>query len=156
MPMTVRGASQNQQRPPTHNSFRQPVFPNMFPPGQQEMMAQMMMMQASMAQMGEMMNHMIQVRVSSEQRMLIANVEGKRKGSSCYGSTQGQRNQDPTWHQTRLPLGLGGTSQSVDRFDSNKAIFPAAVQVLLWLHQFPVHLLAPQSRSKRKNGHGAE
>lgn len=40
---------------------RQPVYPNMFPPGQQEMMAQMMMMQASMAQMGEMMNHMITV-----------------------------------------------------------------------------------------------
>jgi uncharacterized membrane protein len=68
-PMAVRGAAQtHQQHPPPngprpHNNFqtRQPVFPNMFPPGQQEMMAQMMMMQASMAQMGEMMNHMIQV-----------------------------------------------------------------------------------------------
>ena len=40
----------------------QPGFGGFFPPGQQEMMAQMMMMQANMAQMGEMMNKMAEVR----------------------------------------------------------------------------------------------
>jgi hypothetical protein len=35
--------------------------PPFFQPGQQEMMAQMMMMQASMAQMGEMMSKMAEV-----------------------------------------------------------------------------------------------
>lgn len=39
----------------------QPGFGGFFPPGQQEMMAQMMMMQANMAQMGEMMNKMVEV-----------------------------------------------------------------------------------------------
>jgi hypothetical protein len=40
----------------------QPGFgPGFFPPGQQEMMAQMMMMQANMAQMGEMMAKMVEV-----------------------------------------------------------------------------------------------
>jgi len=56
----------------TQMGFQQPGFrPNMmqrgfqqpfFPPGQQEMMAQMMMMQASMAQMGEMMAKMAEER----------------------------------------------------------------------------------------------
>jgi hypothetical protein len=36
-------------------------FGSFFNPGQQEMMAQMMMMQANMAQMGEMMQHMVEV-----------------------------------------------------------------------------------------------
>jgi hypothetical protein len=42
------------------------AFPGFFQqPGQQEMMAQMMMMQANMAQMGEMMTHMMEVSRSS-------------------------------------------------------------------------------------------
>jgi hypothetical protein len=39
----------------------QPGFQQFFNPGQQEMMAQMMMMQANMAQMGEMMQKMAEV-----------------------------------------------------------------------------------------------
>lgn len=46
---------------PQMNMGMQPGFGGFFPPGQQEMMAQMMMMQASMAQMGEMMSKMAQV-----------------------------------------------------------------------------------------------
>lgn len=42
----------------------QPGFGGFFMPGQQEMMAQMMMMQANMAQMGEMMQKMAEVGVS--------------------------------------------------------------------------------------------
>jgi hypothetical protein len=40
-------------------------FGSFFNPGQQEMMAQMMMMQANMAQMGEMMHHMVEVSVDA-------------------------------------------------------------------------------------------
>lgn len=39
----------------------QPGFGGFFPPGQQEMMAQMMMMQANMAQMSQMMSKMSEV-----------------------------------------------------------------------------------------------
>lgn len=52
-----------------------------FPPGQQEMMAQMMMMQANMAQMGEMMQHMAEVSLfatlpwSSVFRLLVAGID---------------------------------------------------------------------------------
>lgn len=49
-----------------NNGFRRQdtgnqAFGGMFQPGQQEMMAQMMMMQASMAQMGQMMQSMAAV-----------------------------------------------------------------------------------------------
>ncbi len=42
----------------------QPGFGGFFAPGQQEMMTQMMMMQASMAQMGEVVQKMAEVGVS--------------------------------------------------------------------------------------------
>jgi hypothetical protein len=42
-----------------------------FQPGQQEMMAQMMMMQASMAQMGEMMARMAEVSWFSDARLKL-------------------------------------------------------------------------------------
>jgi hypothetical protein len=43
------------------SGFQQGFRPGLFEPGQQEMMAQMMMMQANMAQMGEMMARLVEV-----------------------------------------------------------------------------------------------
>jgi len=45
-----------------------------FQPGQQEMMAQMMMMQASMAQMGEMMSKMAEVSLAYVARYLDTDI----------------------------------------------------------------------------------
>jgi hypothetical protein len=58
--LTLRAGFQQGFRP----GMMQPGFgggPGFFQPGQQEMMAQMMMMQATMAQMGEMMARLVEV-----------------------------------------------------------------------------------------------
>jgi hypothetical protein len=86
-------------------------FGSFFNPGQQEMMAQMMMMQANMAQMGEMMQHMVEVSF-----FLLIRSEADDIGEGTSTTTTGQTlctSKSTPWNQTRRSFRFGNYTQTI-------------------------------------------
>jgi hypothetical protein len=87
-------------------------FGSFFNPGQQEMMAQMMMMQANMAQMGEMMQHMVEVRFPI---LVMYNPDDIGEGTSTTTTTSQTlcTSKSTSWNQTRRSFRFGNYTQTI-------------------------------------------
>jgi hypothetical protein len=86
-------------------------FGSFFNPGQQEMMAQMMMMQANMAQMGEMMQHMVEVSFPIFVESQVDDI-GEGTSTTTTGHTLGT-SKSTSWNQTRRSFRFGNYTQTI-------------------------------------------
>lgn len=108
-------------------------FGSFFNPGQQEMMAQMMMMQANMAQMGEMMQHMVEVGLLLLHRSQADDIgEGASSTTTTY--TLGT-SKSTSWDQTRRSFRFGHHTETILRpwTYSRETILESIMSIFDWM-----------------------
>jgi hypothetical protein len=152
----------------------QPGFNGFLPPGQQEMMAQMMMMQANMAQMSEMMQKMAEVcppfplSLLSPSTKSILMKTGARGGPSSSGRNTRTCSTCPTcptctgkdtpWNEIRQSLGLCRCPQTIlfPWAHPRQTLFESALSILGRMLQLQMPVLASKPRGGREDGDGVE
>jgi len=91
-------------------------FGSFFNPGQQEMMAQMMMMQANMAQMGEMMQHMVEVSHDVSSLHVMNQADDIGEGASSTTTTHALGTcKSTSWDQTWRSFRFGHHTETILR-----------------------------------------